>query len=124
MNTLIIEATEDTPRVLFDTQEGCFEVSGRSLPEDCATFYKPVLEWLSQYQKEPLQNTVFQMKLEYFNTASSKIILDLLMKFEKIKELGKNVQVDWYYYEDDEDMLEAGQEFSEMIDLPFEYKIL
>lgn len=124
MNTLKIEATEDTPKVLFDTQAGHFEVSGRSLPEDCATFYKPVLEWLTQYHNEPLQNTIFQMKLEYFNTASSKIILDLLMKFEKIKDSGKNVQVDWYHYSDDEDMLEAGQEFSEMIDLPFEYKEL
>lgn len=122
MEVIRIEGTEDTPKVELNVQTKIFEISGRSLPEDCAEFYKPVLDWLERYSKTPLDSTDFEIKLEYFNTASSKIILDVLTKLEKVKDAGKKVVIHWYYHEDDEDMEEAGQEFSELVELPFELK--
>jgi hypothetical protein len=56
--------------------------------------------------------------LEYFNTASSKLILDVLSALEDIKDM----KILWYFHEDDEDMEEAGQEFSELVEIPFEFK--
>ena len=117
MEVINLEATEDTPRIVLDKDKGLFEISGRSLPEDSAEFYQPILEWLDRYQKSANPNTKFAFKLEYFNTASSKLILDILSKLEDIE----GTTVIWYYHEDDEDMEEAGEEFSELVDIPFEF---
>ena len=118
MEILNIEATEDTPKIVLDKQNGIFEISGRSLPEDSAEFYGPVLEWIEKYTASPNSATVFSFKLEYFNTASSKLILDILSALEDIK----GTKVDWYFHDEDEDMEEAGQEFSELVEIPFEFK--
>jgi SiaC family regulatory phosphoprotein len=118
MEILHLEGTEDTPKIILDKGNGIFEISGRSLPEDSAEFYKPVLEWIGNYSKQPNPTTDFSFKLEYFNTSSSKLILDLLSELEDIK----GMKINWYYHEDDEDMEEAGKEFSELVEIPFDYK--
>jgi hypothetical protein len=118
MEILNLEGAEDTPKIILDKTNGIFEISGRSLPEDCAEFYKPILEWIAKYGSNPNPKTNFAFKLEYFNTASSKLILDILSKLEDIP----GMSVSWYYDEDDEDMQEAGEEFSELVEIPFEFK--
>ena len=119
MNTLSIKATEDTPNINFDPATGVLEISGRSLPEDAAGFYKPVLDWLKQYVGAAKATSSLAMKLEYFNTASSKVILDI---FNIIEKITADKKVIWYFDKDDEDMQEAGEEFSEIVNIPFEYK--
>ncbi|GAB4396342.1 MAG: DUF1987 domain-containing protein [Microscillaceae bacterium] len=118
MEVINLDGTEDTPKIILDRNNGIFEISGRSLPEDSAEFYQPVLDWLDEYGKNPNPETNFIFKLEYFNTASSKLILDILSKLEDID----NTSISWYYHEDDEDMEEAGTEFSELVEVPFEFK--
>ena len=118
MEILNLEGTEDTPKIILDKKNGIFEISGRSLPEDSAEFYRPVLEWIEKYAEAANPNTEFVFKLEYFNTASSKLILDVLSALEDIK----GMKIMWYFHEDDEDMEEAGQEFSELVEIPFEFK--
>jgi SiaC family regulatory phosphoprotein len=118
MEVINLEGTEDTPKIILDKENGIFEISGRSLPEDSAEFYAPILEWLDNYQKQANSQTKFLFKLEYFNTASSKLILDILSKLEDIE----GTTVIWYYHEDDEDMQEAGEEFSELVEIPFEFQ--
>jgi hypothetical protein len=112
--------TDDTPAVIMDTVQGVFEISGRSLPEDVNKFYNPILDWLDLYFKTPNVKTVFCFKLTYFNTASSKMLLDILMHLEEFKKKGKEISVLWYYPEDDDDMMEAGNEYAELVELPFE----
>ncbi len=118
MEIFNLEGTEDTPKVLFDKGNGIFELSGRSLPEDTAEFYEPILNWISEYATDLNDKTEFVFKLEYFNTASSKLILDLLSLLEDIE----GTSILWYFHEDDEDMEEAGEEFSELVEIPFEFK--
>lgn len=118
MDILKLEGTEDTPKIILDKGNGIFEISGRSLPEDSAEFYRPVLDWIGQYAAGPNAATEFVFKLEYFNTASSKLILDVLSALEDIP----GMKILWYFHEDDEDMEEAGEEFSELVELPFEFK--
>ena len=77
-----------------------------------------MLEWISAYAKEANGSTEFVFKLEYFNTASSKLILDVLSALEDIQ----GMKILCYYHEDDEDMQEAGQEFSELDEIPFVFK--
>jgi hypothetical protein len=117
MDPLKISKTDDTPDIILDKSSGKFEISGRSLPEDSVEFYTPVFQWLEKYAKDPNPTTEFVFKLDYLNTASSKMIQDVLSALEKIN----GVKVAWYFYEDDEDMEEMGQELSELVEIPFEY---
>ena len=120
MNPIVINATEDTPGIRLDAASDIFEISGRSLPEDVVKFYKPILDWLDEYAQSPNAHTVFDFKLSYFNTASSKIILDILMKLEGMHDDGKNITIKWHFPSDDEDMEEAGREYSEIVSVPIE----
>jgi len=120
METIKIQGTEDTPKIMLDAENEIFEISGRSLPEDVSAFYEPVLNWLNEYSENPNSKTVFNFKLTYFNTASSKLLLDILMKLEEMHEKGQDVLIKWHYPEDDEDMAEAGEEYSDIVDVPFE----
>jgi len=120
METIKIQGTEDTPKIILDAGNEMLEISGRSLPEDVSSFYEPVLNWLTEYSENPNKKTIFNFKLTYFNTASSKLLLDILMKLEEMKEKGQEVLIRWHYPEDDEDMAEAGEEYADIVDVPFE----
>jgi len=120
METIKINATEDTPNVVLDPVNNLFEISGRSLPEDVVVFYQPVMQWLDELDKAPIQNMLLSIKLEYFNTASSKLILDILLKLEAMFQKGTRLKVKWYFLSNDSDMKEAGEEYSEIVELPFE----
>lgn len=120
MEVIKILGTDDTPGITLDAQNEIFEIAGRSLPEDVASFYDPVLNWLNEYAESPNKKTNFNFKLTYFNTASSKVLLDILMKLEEIHEAGHEVLVKWYSPDDDEDMQEAGEEYADIVDVPFE----
>lgn len=119
METLVINATDETPYVILDKENSSFELSGKSLPEDVSTFYGKVLKWLDAYCESPNSVTEFNFKMDYFNTASSKMILDILLKLEELNEGDSEVKINWYYLEDDEDMEEAGEEYAEMVEIPF-----
>jgi hypothetical protein len=119
METIKIAATEDTPNVILDPSNNQFEISGRSLPEDVVVFYQPVMQWFEELEKTPIENMALSIKLEYFNTASSKLILDILLKLEEIFQNGTKLNVIWYYLSSDSDMKEAGEEYSEIVGLPF-----
>lgn len=119
MESLIIEGTTKTPNVHFDGAKGKLEVKGRSIPENSIEFYKPLVDWLEDYGKEPISTTILDVHLEYFNTSSSKCILDVFKKLEAIHKNKYEVQINWYYEEDDEDMLEAGEDYESIIRVPF-----
>lgn len=120
MRVIKIQGSDDTPKVVLDADSKTFEISGRSLPEDVVAFYDPILEWIDEYAKSPLEKTVFNFKLEYFNTASSKLLLDVLLKLEEMYNAGHDVLVKWHYPDDDEDMEEAGEEYADIVEVPFE----
>ena len=120
MENINIPATDETPSVLMDAGSGIFEFKGKSLPEDVTIFYDKILEWMDEYSQSPQAKTVVNFKMDYFNTASSKMILDILLKLEEMVEDGADVLVKWHFREDDEDMEEAGEEYSEIVEIPFE----
>ena len=117
MEDLKQEGSAKTPQVEFNAS-GELLLKGRSIPENSIEFYKPLIEWIESYSESPNSSTVLNVQLEYFNTSSSKCILDVFKKLESVT--GSEVSVKWYYEEDDEDMLEAGEDYEAIIDLPFE----
>ena len=121
MDNLIIEGSTHTPDVDFNADTGTLALKGRSTPENSIEFYRPLLEWLDQYGKEGKNDkTVLKIQLEYFNTSSSKCILDIFKKVNALYNDGLNVMINWYYEEEDEDMQEAGEDYSDLLDVPFE----
>jgi hypothetical protein len=121
MEIFIRQGGAQVPKVILDKEKNRFEISGHSLPEDVFSFYNPILEWLDNYMKSPNENTEFVLKMSYFNTASSKMIYEILNRLSILYENGHNVRVKWYYADDDEDMEEAGKEYAEMVDIPFDF---
>ncbi len=119
MEPILIEGTPKTPSVKYDPEKGVIEIKGRSIPENSIEFYKPLVDWLEDYSNSPMQKTLVNVQLEYFNTSSSKCILDVFKKLEAIHKSNHDVLINWYYEEDDEDMLEAGEDYESIIRVPF-----
>jgi len=119
MEPIIIEGTKKTPDINFNAGSGILQIEGRSIPENSIEFYKPMVDWLDEYANSPAEKTVVNIKLEYFNTSSSKCILDVFKKLEDIHKAKKDVVINWHYEEDDEDMLEAGEDYQSILKIPF-----
>lgn len=94
------------------------EIKGRSIPENSIEFYKPLVDSLDKYSSSSKPATTVNVQLEYFNTSSSKCILDVFKKLESIHK-GGSATINWHYEEDDEDMLEAGEDYQAIINVPF-----
>ncbi len=119
MPALTLEGTPKTPYVNFDQETGLLEIRGRSIPENSIEFFKPLIDWVDKYGRSPQARTSLHVQLEYFNTSSSKCILDLFKKLEGLRTAGNEVTVLWHYELDDEDMLEAGEDYAGIINIPF-----
>jgi len=119
MENIIIEGTPKTPTVNFNYEKGLIEIKGRSIPENSIEFYKSMVDWLEKYAEKPQKKTEVNIQLEYFNTSSSKCILDVFKKIETIYKADNEVIINWFYEEDDEDMLEAGEDYQSIIRVPF-----
>jgi len=120
MNILSYKPEGYLPGIILDKESQRFEISGKTCPEDAIEFYDPVFEWLDEYSKDPLDETVFNFKLTYFNTVSSKILMMIMLRLEEISEDGNSVKIRWLYPEDDEDLEEAGDDFASMLQIDFE----
>ncbi len=119
MEPLHILETEESPMVHFDKTKGIFRLCGKSYMEDVQTFYNPVLAWLQNYAQTPSDTMVVFVKMEYINTASSKMILDLFECINTIYKKNGNPTVVWQYMEDDEDIEDQGNEFKDMFEYGF-----
>jgi hypothetical protein len=115
-----LAGTDESPEVILDKSTNEFKFQGKSLPEDVKEFYNPILDWVEQYAMDPNEETVVEFNMEYFNSASSKQILDILERFAMITEKGKKIAVKWHYMQDDEDMEDAGESYADIVNMPFE----
>jgi len=119
MESLNIEGSAKTPTIKFEPATGKLLIRGRSIPENSIEFYKPLVDKLEEYAGSPQSTTNVDIQLEYFNTSSSKCILDVFKKLEAINAGSSEVVINWHYEEDDEDMLEAGEDYQAIINVPF-----
>ena len=120
-NRIEIRERDDSPYVKLDASEGYCIISGKSYPPDVSKFYEPLIDWLEGLKNKNIKDLTFNFKLDYYNTASSKMMLDMLYKLEEISQNGTKIVVNWYYPDDDEDMLDAGEEFDRLVELKFQH---
>jgi len=129
MNSLKIEATTFTPEINFDVENNKLSFLKVSKPANAITFYKPVFDFIDNFEKAKVKSKiakelVIDFKFDYFNTATAKVIYELLNKFQKIQKQGVDIIINWYYHPEDDDLLEEGQIMAEALDLTFNFKEL
>jgi hypothetical protein len=121
MEALYIKGSDTTPEVNFNHESGEFHLTGKAIPADAEEFFKPVLTWLSEYSLRPANATKLIIKLDYFNISASKRLLFIFYKLNELLEQNKNVSVEWFYHEDEDDMFEVGRDFAYMVKIPFKF---
>lgn len=120
MERLIVKETSKTPSINFDPEHGLFEIKGKSIPENSIGFYAPMLDYMDVYCNKPADRTILNVKFEFFNTSSSNRIHALFKKFEKIYMNNSEVLIRWFCENGDENMLDAGEDFKAILQVPFE----
>ncbi len=120
MDALIVAAREDSPGIRLDKQNSIFEISGNSYADDPVPHYIPIFNWLDEYKQNPNEHTLFEFKLNYINTASSKQIANILTKLEETRAKSK-VKIKWFYHKDDEDMYDEGLALKNNVKIDFEF---
>lgn len=121
MEKIFLEPTKVTPLVNFDPNAGILELKGRSSPENSIQFYAKIIEGLEDYVLNGEGDFVATFAFEYFNTSSSKCLFDVFKRLSKIDASGKGLTINWYYEEDDDDMMEAGEDYSDLLGLDFNF---
>jgi hypothetical protein len=110
---IVIEGSLSSPTIVLDYKNGKFEFSGRCMPENIHEFFSPILDWIEAFSKQPKPNSVFHFSLDYFNTASSKIIVRILKTLKEIND--PSIYAQWNYKEYDEDVKEVGEDFVDIV---------
>ena len=117
MEKYIVEATKSTPKVSLNPLTHRHEFSGESYPENCSVFYSPILTWCKEYLPKTNGETVrFSMDILYFNSSSSKSLMELFEMLDVAASTGTNVVVDWRYHADNEVALECGEDFMDELE--------
>lgn len=115
-----IKSKKQTPLLVLDENKGLIELRGSSIMENAKEFYDPMMEWAFEYVRHP-KDTIVNIDLEYFNTSSAKIILIFIKTLSKIKQSGYDLKVNWYYEEDDEEIIDSGHNFALSSKVKFQF---
>jgi hypothetical protein len=113
--------TKKTPLVEMDFDNGYFIFKGRSIPKYASSFYYPVMEKIERYLTQPKETTYAIFFFEYLDSSSSRLILSILQRLKKVMEKGYNLQIEWHYLEDDEDIMETGETYEELTGMEFDF---
>lgn len=119
MEPIYIDGTNRTPFVSLDPS-GKFKIRGRSIHENPSKFFDPIVHWMEAYLRDPVESTVFDIELEYFNSGSSRYILEIL---RLLMEDGGNMNliINWYFEDGDDDLLERGQYYESILNTKFNF---
>jgi SiaC family regulatory phosphoprotein len=118
-----IAATQSTPEVILDPY-GVIIIKGRSMNKNAAEFYKQIERWINEYVCNPAKITRVEIYFEYFNSINSKIFISLLRKISEVRLKDKEFIINWYYEEDDEDILAQGENISSVLNIPINMIII
>ena len=110
MQDLLIQGTDSLPTVSFKLN-GELKISGRALPEDAARFFSPLINWINDFSSSELN---IEVNMDYFNTSVSKQLLDFFKTIDNKRDF-QTVNVKWLYEEGDDEMLESGEIYEEIL---------
>ncbi|MEA3490384.1 MAG: DUF1987 domain-containing protein [Campylobacterota bacterium] len=114
MENLYISQTKSTPEINFDLTTHHHSIRGESYPENTFSFYDPVFQWLEGYiDTLGTQEVIIDIELIYFNSSSSKVLMDIFDLFDDAAKEGSHIIINWIHDEEDEALQEYGEEFKE-----------
>ncbi|HAN78240.1 MAG TPA: nuclear pore complex subunit [Bacteroidales bacterium] len=119
MNNLLLKNNDKWPIIDFNASTGVLKISGKSIPSDVHLVYDPIINWLKEYAGQPALTTVMTVHLIYYNTSSSKYVLDIFKILDKINAAGHSVKVNWLCDTEDEDLKEEGELYKSLVQVPF-----
>ncbi|NJM15084.1 MAG: DUF1987 domain-containing protein [Bacteroidales bacterium] len=99
------------PDISFDIETGIFEITGESYLEDTVEFYSPLIEWIKQFTEEYTKPITVNFKLSYYNTSSSRSLLDILNAIKEYERRGNDVEVNWYHKGSDPEVEEEVEDY-------------
>lgn len=114
MKSLVLNAELDSPyypEVFFNAETGVCEISGESYMEEAYKFYLPLINWIKEFVLNEKKQLTLNVKLIYFNTSSSRLILDILDILKKFRDDGNEIKVNWYYDPEDPDVKDEVEDF-------------
>jgi hypothetical protein len=118
MEKYFVPGERYSPTLSFDADKNLLEFIGQSYPEHAEDVYNPAFEWISRFLATEGRNITVNVKLTYFNTASSRRLQDLMEMLEEYEKEGKGtVLINWYYKPEDYDMMESGEDYMEQFEL-------
>jgi hypothetical protein len=120
MDKIHILPTNKTPEIVLDP-EGTVLIKGRGLTINKAEVSTQIMNWIDTYIDNPAEVTNVIVEFEYLNSFSTTILVSMLKKLLQVCQQSKKVLIQWYYDEDDEDILERGGYISSTINIPFEF---
>lgn len=120
MREIKILPAKNSPEIIM-SPNGVIKIKGRSISENVGEFFKPISAWIDEYIEDPAEITCVDMILEYFNSASAKVFIQLLQKLTYVKLKDKKLIFNWYYEDGDDDILERGEYFASVLDIPFNF---
>lgn len=119
MDDLIIKPTDKSLAV--DISYGILNFTGRSILTDPKIFFDPVNAWVNKYLKNPAEETVVNIKLEYIDTASTQSLYQILRQINSVRKKGLVLMVNWYIEAEDPEMKELGEMVEQRLGIEFQY---
>ena len=120
MNDLNIAATQSTPGIQSDTEQGFLRMHGDSYPENSFEFFGPVIHWIEAFLTEQTAPLHLELRLIYMNTSSVKAMMDIFDMLEEAHGKARKVSVALHYDPRNERVLDLADEFREDCSFPFE----
>lgn len=109
LNNILTDGTAKAPEVDFNSRTGELILSGRSIPENAAKLYEPLLEWVNKYVASPSEVTNFRLNLVYFNTASTIWIAKIIRVLSTIKKPDGVLFIHLYMDVDDSESIDEDE---------------
>ncbi len=117
MEDLLIEATKSTPKIHFQGSESLMEISGESYPENAVSFFSSLFEWVEAFLRRPVTDPIrLTVSLTYFNSSSSRALLDLFDLLDAAATSDRDVVIEWRYDAENDMAKEYGEEFLEEVE--------
>lgn len=111
---------QKTPYLLFDGNKGILKIEGKCIPEYAPVFFKELHPLIDKYAENPQKILDVTINLSYFNSSTAR---ELIIIFKKFKNFP--TKITWFYEEKDEDMLDSGEDFQDILrPIPFTFKII
>lgn len=120
MESIYIKKTKKTPLIHLNIKDSVFQIKGPSFSEEIIDVFNPIIKWIDDNIPGLENELICELYFTVLNSASHKKIFQILIRLNSFLDNGKFIKVKWYYDEDDEDIMEMGEDLIELINIPFE----